>query len=142
MAIRFHTEDVKFPWKGKRILSGWIKEAISAENRAFGEINVILCSDEYLLEMNKEYLKHDYYTDIITFNYNEEKVVSGDLFISLDRVKDNAIKNEVSLETEVYRVVIHGIMHLCGYNDKTKTEQIKIRERENFYLKKMEKFLN
>jgi probable rRNA maturation factor len=137
MAIRFHTEDVQFTWKHKRILSSWVKEATQTENHRLGEVNVILCSDEYLLNMNKQFLQHDYYTDIITFDYTEENLISGDLYISLNRVQENALKNFVSTNNELYRVVIHGIMHLCGYNDKTNLDSQLMRQRENFYLSKL-----
>jgi len=85
-------------------------------------LTYVFCSDEYLLEMNKTYLQHDYYTDIITFDYSEENNISGDLFISVDRVKDNALKIGVSLQNEMQRVVIHGVLHLCGFKDKEKTD--------------------
>ncbi len=137
MAIRFHTEDVKYSWKNKRKLYGWINDSAKAENRFTGAINVILCSDDYLLNMNRQFLEHDYYTDIITFDYSEDEVISGDLYISLDRVCDNAIKNEVSTNYELYRVVIHGIMHLCGYKDKTKSDSVLMRKKEDLYLSKL-----
>lgn len=137
MAIRFHTEDVRFTWKNKRILAQWAKESALEENRQLGEINVILCSDEYLLNMNKQFLEHDYYTDIITFDYSEGEVISGDLYISLDRVQDNALKNFVSTKNELYRVVIHGIMHLCGYKDKSKSDSELMRRKEDYYLQKL-----
>lgn len=136
MAIRFHTEDVKYSWKHKRKLSSWIKDSAHHENRPIGEINVILCSDEYLLGMNQQFLEHDYYTDIITFDYTEDKTISGDLYISFDRVSENALKNQVSTNYELYRVVIHGIMHLCGYKDKTKSDSVLMRKKEDFYLTK------
>ena len=102
-----------------------------------GPINIILCSDEYLIRMNEEYLKHNYYTDIITFDYTIESTVSGDLFISIDRVKDNAIKNSVSTENEIQRVIIHGVMHLCGYKDKKSDEIKTMRSKEEKYLKRL-----
>ena len=107
------------------------------ENEGFrcGELSVVFCSDEYLLEMNKTHLNHDYYTDILTFSYNEKNVISGDLFISVDRVQDNAETNKVEFLNELSRVVIHGVLHLCGYNDKTPKEISLIREKEAYYLK-------
>jgi len=134
MAIRFHVEDIEFSWKNKRLLSNWIKEAVVMEGRTVGEINVILCSDNYLIDMNKRFLNHDYYTDIITFDYSVENTISGDLYISYDRVEDNASALGVSSQNEIYRVVIHGVMHLAGYSDKSKRQKQTMRERENFYL--------
>lgn len=138
MAIRFHTEDVKFTWNNRRKLSAWIKDSANEESRSVGDINVILCSDEYLLNMNQQFLEHDYYTDIITFDYSEADEISGDLYISLDRVSDNALKNKIPTNDELYRVVIHGIMHLCGYKDKTKSDVVLMRKKENFYLSKFD----
>jgi len=134
MAIRFHTEDVGFVWKSKRKLFGWIRSAAKNEGKDVGEINIILCSDEFLLKMNQQYLDHDYYTDIITFDYTEGVVISGDLYISLDRVNENANANEIPTTYELYRVVIHGIMHLCGYNDKKESDSVLMRKKEDFYL--------
>ncbi|HYG14416.1 MAG TPA: rRNA maturation RNase YbeY [Bacteroidia bacterium] len=131
--INFFTEGVSNPVKNKTILKNWIKLVIGNEGKKPGDINIIFCDDEYLLSINKEYLEHDYYTDIITFNYNNEKV-NGDLFISLDRVGDNAEKNNVPRETELHRVIIHGVLHLLGYNDKTKDEETVIREKEDACL--------
>lgn len=104
------------------------------EGRTVGEINVILCSDNYLIDMNKRFLNHDYYTDIITFDYSVENTISGDLYISYDRVEDNASALGVSSQNEIYRVLIHGVMHLSGYSDKSKRQKQTMRERENFYL--------
>ena len=100
-----------------------------------GELSVIFCSDDYLLSLNKMYLNHDYFTDIITFSYNEEGIVSGDLFISVDRTKENAEKNNVSISNELARLVIHGMLHLCGFNDKSQEEINVIRNKEEEYLK-------
>lgn len=132
--INIFTEGVNNPVKNKTILKNWIKQVVANEGKKPGDINIIFCNDEYLLSINKEYLEHDYYTDIITFNYNNEKV-NGDLFISLDRVGDNAEKNNVSRETELHRVIIHGVLHLLGYNDKTKKDESVIRAKEDECLK-------
>ena len=106
------------------------------DNEGFkeGDIVLVFCSDQLLLELNKKYLNHDYFTDIITFSYTAHNIVSGDLFISVDRVKDNAIRECVSAEMELDRVVYHGILHLCGYNDKTPTQIKEMRAKENYYL--------
>jgi len=132
--IYHHSEDVTFSPKDKLSLRKWIGNAITHEGKTVGDLNYIYCSDEYLLELNRSSLDHDYYTDIITFDYVEGSVISGDLFISIDRVKDNAIDNNVSFEQELYRVMIHGVMHLCGYGDKTDKEEKTMRSKEDFYL--------
>lgn len=134
MPIRFFVEDVKFSWKKKRILSDWLKNVAIAEGRTCDELNIILRSDEAQLHMNKEYLKHDFYTDVITFNYSEGENVNGEIYISLDRVKDNASKVKSTLYLELYRVVVHGLLHLLGYNDKTADDIRTMRSREDFYL--------
>ena len=113
-----------------------IKSTQLIENEGFktGSINVIFCSDDYLLSLNKEHLNHDFYTDIITFSYNNEKEISGDLFISIDRAKENSEKNGEPFINETSRLVIHGLLHLCGYNDKSKDEIIVMRAKEKQYL--------
>ena len=128
--INFFTEDVDFDLKGKLKNKKWIKTIVEQEGQKTGDINIIFCSDEYLLEVNKQYLNHDYYTDIITFNYKTEKV-NGDLFISIDRVAENAEKQNVPRGTEMQRVIIHGVLHLLGYNDKSPKEEKEIREKED-----------
>jgi rRNA maturation RNase YbeY len=110
---------------------------VSLESRELGDITLIFCTDEELLAINKEHLDHDYYTDIITFNYNNESIISGDLFISVDRIKDNATQLAVSMEEELHRVCYHGVLHLVGYNDKTDQEIEVMRAKENFYLNKL-----
>jgi rRNA maturation RNase YbeY len=110
---------------------------VSLESFELGDITLIFCTDEELLAINKEHLAHDYYTDIITFNYNTDSLLSGDLFISVDRVTDNAMQLGVSLEEELHRVCFHGVLHLLGYNDKTPNEIDAMRQKENFYLNKL-----
>ena len=119
------------PKIAKRKVNAWIKEVASRHGYKLGEITYIFCDDQKILEVNKEYLKHDYYTDIITFDYTEGKVISGDLFISLDTVKSNSEKFSTSYEEEFYRVVIHGILHLCGINDKGVGEREIMEKHEN-----------
>jgi probable rRNA maturation factor len=131
--INFFNEDVDFVLKDKLKIKRWIKQVVETEQNKLGDINIIFCSDDHLLEVNKQYLNHDYYTDIITFNYNTEKI-NGDLFISLDRVNDNANTNNVPRGTELLRVIIHGVLHLLGYNDKTKKEETIIRAKEDAFL--------
>jgi len=137
MAIFFHTIDVDPRLKQKRALKRWINNCVLAENKKPGDINVIFCSDDYLLEMNRTHLDHDYYTDIITFDFTNAEVISGDLYISLDRVQDNALQNQIQPEKELYRVIIHGVMHLCGYKDKTKNDALLMRQQEEKCLRKI-----
>ena len=137
MAIFFHTIDVDPRLKQKRALKRWINDCVLAENKKPGDINVISCSDHYLLEMNRTHLDHDYYTDIITFDFTTEDLISGDLYISFDRVQDNALHNQIQLEIELYRVIIHGVMHLCGYKDKTKKDALLMRQQEEKCLIKI-----
>lgn len=132
--ISFFTEDVDYTLKDKLKIKRWIQQTVASESKKTGDINIIFCSDEYLLDVNKQYLNHDYYTDIITFNYNTDKI-NGDLFISLDRVADNANQNNVPRETELLRVIIHGVLHLLGYNDKTAKEEKEIRAKEDLCIK-------
>lgn len=132
--ISFFTEGVDYTLKDKLKIKRWIQQTVASESKKTGDINIIFCSDEYLLEVNKQYLNHDYYTDIITFNYNTDKI-NGDLFISLDRVADNANQNNVPRETELLRVIIHGVLHLLGYNDKTAKEEKEIRTKEDSCIK-------
>jgi len=138
MAIFFHTIDVDHRLKQKIALKHWINDCILAENKKTGNINIIFCSDNHLLEMNRTHLAHDYYTDIITFDFTHNNVISGDLYISIERIKDNAIKNSVTLENETYRIIIHGVMHLCGYKDKTKKDIKMMREKEATCLSKIQ----
>ena len=133
--IEFFFEDIQTFELDQDFAGRQINQLINGETKEAGDISVIFCSDEYLLEMNKEHLNHNYYTDIITFNYVEKKVISGDLFISADRVRENANKFNVTFHQELYRVILHGVLHLVGYNDKTDDEKKVMREKENYYLK-------
>jgi len=134
-AIQYFFEDIDFKIDNSNKISSWISKVISTEKYNLTSINYIFCSDEHLFKVNKEYLNHDYYTDIITFNNAEDdSQIEGDLFISIDRVTENAKTNGELFEKELNRVMIHGVLHLLGYNDKTKEEQIVMREKENAYL--------
>jgi len=133
--VEIHIEDVKeVPGINPEFLFAWFKHVADVEQKVLGDVNVIFCSDEHLLEMNREHLDHDYYTDIITFDYSEGDVVSGDLFISVDRVQDNA--NELSLKfiDELNRVCVHGLLHLCGYKDKSEADEKQMRGKEDEML--------
>ena len=107
---------------------------ITSENLKLGEIAIVLCSDEYLLKVNQDFLKHDYYTDIITFDYCEAGVVNGDLIISFDRVRENSVIEKSTIEEELNRVIFHGVLHLCGYKDKSKKDIELMRLKESYYL--------
>jgi rRNA maturation RNase YbeY len=133
--VRFFTEETSYKLLNKRKVALWIKGIISSNNKAIGEINFIICSDEYLHQMNVEYLDHDTYTDIITFDNSESPdKIEGELYISIDRIKENAraFTGEVSLE--LHRVMAHGVLHLIGFNDKTKLQQEEMRLKEDHCL--------
>jgi rRNA maturation RNase YbeY len=133
--IYYHSE-CDFQLKDDESISKWLKDAISTEDKELGEINYIFCDDQYLLKKNQEYLQHDSFTDIITFDYTEENRLSADIFISIERVKENAITFAVPFETEFRRVIIHGVLHLMGYKDKSEEDAKTMRSKENFYLSK------
>ncbi len=135
--INFFVEDISFHLKQKISLRKWVKSCIKAEGFRLKELNFIFCSDNYLLEINQEYLKHDTFTDIITFdNSEQDQSIVGDIFISVERVKENAISFKVSEQDELHRVMIHGTLHLLGYPDKgTKAKKL-MTSKENYYLAK------
>ncbi len=139
MAIGFFVEDVKYNVKDKLVRKSWLKEVVVASGKRIGEINYIVVSDDYLLAMNQQYLKHDTFTDIITFDYCEGDVVSGDMFISIDRVRENAKEFNVSEDQEFSRVLVHGILHLLGQKDKTKVDSDEMRRKEELWLAKLQK---
>lgn len=118
----------------KKNYTNWITKCIELTNKEVGEISYIFCNDDYLLNINKEYLNHDYYTDIITFDYCKENTISGDLFISIERIKENASTHKTSFKNELDRVIIHGIIHLLGQKDKTPEEAKEMRTKEDYYL--------
>jgi rRNA maturation RNase YbeY len=136
-SILYFKEDVRFALRGADDLRSWIRKAAKAEGHRVAEINYIFCSDSYLRNMNRQYLQHDYNTDIITFdNSPGPNLIGGDIFISVDRVKANARTYGSTFTDELHRVMIHGILHLCGYRDKTEKEKAKMREREEYWLAK------
>ena len=137
MPVHYHNEEVSFSFNNKREVSLWLKSVVSSFQKELGVINVIFCNDQYLLKVNQTYLNHDYFTDIITFNYNENNLISGDLFISIDRVKENAINQKMEFNVEIHRVIVHGVLHLCGLNDQSKQEKEIMRGRENLFLQKL-----
>lgn len=123
MKIKYHHIEVPRPSFGRKRLSTVLDNTIKNKNKVTGDISIVFCSDEYLLEINREHLGHDFYTDIITFDYCEDDTVSGDLFISIDRVKENAKSFGKNIENEIVRVAGHGVLHLLGFNDKTEEDQ-------------------
>ncbi len=129
--ITYFSEDTAFPNISKHETTQWIKTIAQQYNKKAGEIAYIFCSDEYILKINNEYLQHDYYTDIITFDYSANNIIAGDIFISLDTVKSNAEKFEQPFDTELHRVIIHGILHLCGQKDKTDEERAEMTRKED-----------
>lgn len=131
--------EIKFKLQKSSDLKNWIKATIQSETKILGNISYIFCDNNYILEINKKYLNHDYFTDIITFDYSENNVISGDIFISIETVKQNANHYKTTFEEELHRVIIHGILHLCGYKDKTPTDKKIMRKKENFYLNEFKK---
>lgn len=138
MAIRFFSQRIKFSLKKKNTVRKIIGSVIRKEKNKYGEINFIFCNDRFLLSLNKKFLKHDTLTDIITFHYPDGKKLSAEIFISIPRVKENAKKFNVSFNNELHRVMIHGILHLCGYTDEKTAEKKKMRVMEDYYLKQAE----
>ncbi|MDR1090766.1 MAG: rRNA maturation RNase YbeY [Prevotella sp.] len=138
MAILYQAEDVKLPSMKRRKITNWIKAVADSYRKKTGDIAFIFCSDEKILEVNNQYLQHDYYTDIITFDYSEGDVISGDIFISTDTVKSNAGQFGTDYDTELNRIIIHGILHLCGINDKAPCEREHMTECENKALSLLE----
>lgn len=131
MILFTNDDSVSFNLKNKRLIKSWIKDIIQQYKKELGDINYIFCSDEKILDINKEFLKHDYYTDIISFDYCEETKINGDIFISIDTVKSNSIKYKTEFVEELHRVIIHGVLHFLGFKDKTKADAEKMREAEN-----------
>lgn len=137
MPVLFTKAATRFKFDNATGIRKWILSAIKKEGYTAGYIQFVFCSDDYLLELNQQYLHHDTLTDIITFDYREGKKISGDIFISIDRVKENTGKFNVRFKDELHRVMIHGILHLCGYKDKDKKSTQVMREKEDFYLERL-----
>jgi probable rRNA maturation factor len=133
-AIRFHSEYPRFKPPTPLRLKRWLKTVIHTEKKTPGTLNFIFCSDKYLLDINIQYLQHDYFTDVITFDYTEGKIISGDIFISIDRVKDNAQTEKQTFDIELSRVLVHGVLHLLGYSDKAVSAKALMRKKEDKYL--------
>ena len=134
MAIYFSSENIKFDLRGKLKVNKWITDLIKAQNKKVGDISYLFCDDAYLIEVNRTYLDHDTYTDIITFDYVEDDTISGDILISVERVKENAQLFNTTFDQELHRVIIHGVLHLLGQGDKTETEAAQMRKKEEAAL--------
>lgn len=134
MAIRFSTEDIKYTIKQKRRIVHWIKEIAQSYEKTVGEISIVFVSDDYLLRINNQYLNHNYFTDIITFDYSNMNKIEGDIFISIETVKSNSKEFNSSFNEEILRVIIHGILHLLGFNDKKPKEKEEMTKKENVAL--------
>lgn len=132
--VSFFTEHIDFKFKYKTLTRSWLKLVAESEIRRLGDINIIFCSDNYILDVNKQYLDHDYFTDIITFDYCEGDRLSGDLFISIDSVRENSIEYGTEFEDELNRVIVHGVLHLIGYDDHCDEDIAEMRAKENYYL--------
>ena len=132
--ITYFTEDSDFVFKGKLLNNRWLKMVAESEIKRIGDISIIFCSDNYILDVNIKYLQHDYFTDIITFDYCEGQKLSGDLFISIDSVRENARFYGTEFEDELNRVIVHGVLHLIGYDDHTEADQNTMRSKEDYYL--------
>ena len=130
MSVFFHKENVSFSINEELVVK-WLDESVRPLGFVIGELSFIFCSDEYLKEINVKYLNHDFFTDVITFDYSKEKLLFGDVYVSTDRVKENAKTYNSSFNKELFRVIIYGVLHLCGFNDKTKKEKTLIRSKEN-----------
>ena len=131
--ISFYNE-ANFELEGNNFIQSWVSNVIDEESFKEGDISFVFCNDEYLLEKNIKYLNHNTLTDIISFDYTMGKLISGDIFISIERIQENAKEFEVSFKDELHRVIIHGILHFCGYNDKTQEEKELMRSKEDYYL--------
>jgi len=132
--IHFNESDISCRVKHRLAVRSWLNQIIESRQKSVGEISVVMCSDKYLLEVNQKYLNHDFYTDIITFDYSEGSEISGDLMISYERVKENAASQKVTVQHELRRVMVHGVLHLLGFKDKTEEDAAEMRSQEDAAL--------
>ena len=136
--VSYFFENTDFKLKGKTRIKQWLKLVAESEIFTLGNVSVIFCSDNYILDINQRYLQHDYFTDIITFDYTEGTKISGDLFISVDSVRENSIEYGTEIEDELHRVIVHGILHLIGYDDDSEEDIKVMRAKEDYYLSLLE----
>lgn len=139
--VSYFFEDTNFKFNRRRLTSQWLKFTAESEIKRIGQVNIIFCSDNYILDINQKYLQHDYFTDIITFDYCEGKTLSGDLFISVDTVRENALFYGTEFDDELNRVIVHGLLHLIGYDDHSEEDQKAMRSKEDYYLAQREKLI-
>ena len=132
--VRYFTEDISFEFKQRLLNNRWLKFVAGSEMKKLGAVNIIFCSDNYILDVNMKFLQHDYFTDIITFDYCEGDVLSGDLFISIDSVRENALFYKTEFPDELNRVIVHGLLHLIGYDDHSEEDVSVMRSKEDYYL--------
>ncbi|MFK7945960.1 MAG: rRNA maturation RNase YbeY [Saprospiraceae bacterium] len=137
--IQFHTEDIQFNFQNANTIRNWLHDTTQQEGSDIASLSFVFCSDSYLHNINIEYLNHDTLTDVITFQYSEPESteIEGDIFISIDRIKENAAQFQVTFEKELFRVMIHGTLHLLGYGDKSPDDKQLMTEKENFYLERL-----
>lgn len=137
--IRFYSNSIPFVLKSKRLIRAWLESLLENEHKLSGNINYVFCSDAYILDMNIQFLSHSFYTDVISFEYSEtgDNFVNGDIYISIDTVKANSKTYKTSFYHELHRVMAHGLLHFCSYDDKTPEQQIIMRKREDFYLARL-----
>jgi len=133
-SVTFVSEQISFECEQQELLTDWLVTVCANENKELTELTYIFCSDEYLLGVNRKFLQHDYYTDVITFDYSENNIISGDVFISVDRVKENAQTADNQFIDELHRVMVHGLLHLIGYQDKEHKEKTRMTSLEDIYL--------
>lgn len=138
MSIYFHKEETRFTYTEKEKSKKWLREILREEKKKEGDINIIFTNDQTIHQLNRTYLSHDFYTDVIAFDYQKPGKITGDIYISIDTVKKNAKRYKCQFNVELQRVIVHGLLHLIGYNDKTEEEKKAMREKESVYLQRLQ----